>query len=76
MSGKTLMAGLIGAIVLGASAMTAQAAPAPMGDMGVRSGKSTLVEKTHYRRHHHHWRHHHWRHHHWRHHRHHHRHHR
>ena len=70
MSRNALIASLAGAIALGVSAFSAQAASVPMSDAGLHSG---LVQKAHYRyhRHHHHhpyyyYRHHH--HHHYRHH--------
>jgi len=72
MSRNALIASLAGAIALGVSAFSAQAASVPMSDAGLHSG---LVQKAHYRyyRHHHHhpyygygyyYRHHHYRHHH------------
>jgi len=53
MSRKALIAGLAGAIALGVSALSAQAASVPMSNAGIESG---LVQKAHYRyyRHHHH----------------------
>jgi hypothetical protein len=53
MSRNALIASLAGAIALGMSALSAQAASVPMGNAGINSG---LVQKAHYRyyRHHHH----------------------
>ena len=53
MSRNALIAGLAGAIALGVSALSAQAASVPMSNAGIDSG---LVQKAHYRyyRHHHH----------------------
>jgi len=76
MSRNALIASLAGAIALGVSALSAQAASVPMSDAGIHS----LVQKSHYYyyRHHHwyygdgyYWRHHHHHHHdyYWRHHR-------
>jgi len=55
MSRNALIAGLAGAIALGFSALSAQAASVPMGD-GLHSGNLSLVQSAHYRyyRHHHH----------------------
>jgi hypothetical protein len=52
MSRNALIASLAGAIALGFSALSAQAASVPMSDTGIHS----LVQKAHYRyyRHHHH----------------------
>jgi hypothetical protein len=66
MSRHALIASLAGAIALGFSAFSAQAASVPMSDAGLRSGKPSLVQKAHYRhyrhyrhhRHHRHYRHH------------------
>jgi hypothetical protein len=53
MSRNALIATLAGAIALGVSALSAQAASVPMGNVGIDSG---LVQKAHYHyyRHHHH----------------------
>ena len=55
MSRNALIASLAGAIALGFSALSAQAASVPMGD-GLHSGNLSLVQSAHYRyyRHHHH----------------------
>ena len=53
MSRNALIASLAGAIALGVSALSAQAASVPMSNAGIDNG---LVQKAHYRyyRHHHH----------------------
>jgi hypothetical protein len=53
MSRNALIASLAGAIALGVSALSAQAAPVPMSNAGIDSG---LVQQAHYRYygHHHH----------------------
>jgi hypothetical protein len=66
MSRNALIASLAGAIALGLSAFSAQAASVPRNTSGVHSGKASLVQQAHYRhyRHHRHHRHHrHYRHH-------------
>jgi hypothetical protein len=74
MSRNALIASLAGAIALGFSALSAQAASVPMSDTGIHSGNLSLVQRAHYRyyRHHHHhryygyyYRHHHHHHRHW-----------
>jgi hypothetical protein len=65
MSRNTLIASLAGALALGLSAFSAQAASVSMAQTGVHSGKVSLVQKAHYRyyrhyshhRHHRHYRH-------------------
>jgi hypothetical protein len=49
MSRNALIASLAGALALGLSAFTAQAASVPMTQAGVHSGKTSLVQKAHYR---------------------------
>jgi len=49
MSRNALIASLAGALALGLSAFTAQAASVPMTQTGVHSGKTSLVQKAHYR---------------------------
>jgi hypothetical protein len=57
MSRNAFVASLAGALALGLSAFTAQAASVPKSDVGVHSGKTSLVQKAHYR-HYRHYRHH------------------
>jgi len=57
MSRNALIASLAGALALGLSALSAQAASVPMSDVGVHSGNVSLVQKAHYR-HYRHYRHH------------------
>ena len=62
MSRNALIASLAGALALGLSAFTAQAASVPMTQtVGIHTGKASLVQKAHYRhyRHYSHHRHHH-----------------
>jgi hypothetical protein len=46
---NALIASLAGAIALGFSAFSAQAASVPMSDAGLHSGKVSLIQKAHYR---------------------------
>jgi hypothetical protein len=57
MSRNALIASLAGALALGLSAFSAQAASVPMSDVGIHSGKSSLVQQANYR-HYRHYRHH------------------
>jgi hypothetical protein len=64
MSRNAMIVTLAGAIALGFSAFSAQAASVPKVDAGLHSGNGSLVQKAHYRyhrhyRHHRHRRHHH-----------------
>jgi len=56
MSRNPLIASLAGAIALGFSALSAQAASVPMSDAGIHSGNASLVQRAYYyyRHHHHH----------------------
>jgi hypothetical protein len=56
MSRNALITSLAGAIALGFSALSAQAASVPMSDADIHSGNLSFVQKAHYRyyRHHHH----------------------
>jgi hypothetical protein len=66
MSRKALLAALAGAMALGFGALSAQAAPVSMSEVGLHAGKAGLVQKAHsyWRYHHRHHRRHH-RHHRW-----------
>ena len=57
MSRNALIASLAGALALGLSAFSAQAASVPMTQTGVHSGKVSLVQQANYR-HYRHYRHH------------------
>jgi hypothetical protein len=63
MSRNALIASLAGALALGFSAFSAQAASVPQIDVGVHSVKPSLVQKAHYRHYRHHRHHRHYRHH-------------
>jgi len=64
MSPRTWIAGVVGAAVLGFSAFATQAASVPKSQSSAHSGKQSLVQKAHYRKHRHsHHRYHHHRHH-------------
>ena len=58
MSRIALIASLAGAVALGSSAFSAQAATGPMGSTAVHTNKMSLVEKVQYRHHHSYHRHH------------------
>jgi hypothetical protein len=60
MSRNTLIASLAGAVALGLSAFSAQAAQVPMDPGAVNSGAASLIEKANYRHHRHHHHHHRW----------------
>jgi hypothetical protein len=63
MSRNALIASLAGALALGLGAFTAQAASVPMTQTaGVHGGKTSLVQKAHYRHYRHHRHHRHYRH--------------
>jgi hypothetical protein len=62
MSRNALIASLAGALALGLSAFTAQAASVPMTQTGVHSGKTSLVQKANYRHYRHYSHHRHYRH--------------
>ena len=62
MSRNTLIASLAGALALGLTAFSAQAASVPKNDPGIHSGKPSLVQKAHYRHYRHHRHHRHYRH--------------
>ena len=51
MSRKAVIASLAGAIALGFTAFSAQAASVPMSQGGVRSGTVSLVQQAYYRHH-------------------------